>query len=186
MRIAGLLLAAGEARRFNSCKQLAPIEGKPLVRHALEAMAPLFAGRLYVVLGAWREQIRPLVEDLAKAIEHENWQDGLGSSIAAGVNEIESSNDYDGILIALADQVALTTDDYAALVERFDGNRIIAAHYADSAGVPAIFPREYYSRLKRLSGDRGAKPILRQMAVELVCVNLPAAAEDIDTPGDLA
>lgn len=186
MRLAGLLLAAGGGSRFGGCKQLAPVEGKSLVRHALEALTPLFGGHLYVVLGAFRDEIRPRVEDLAQVIEHRRWADGLGSSIAAGATHIGRNGDYDGILLALADQVRLTTEVYAGLVERFDGDCIVAAHYAGGAGVPAIFPRDRFHLLERLDGDRGAKPILRQFSSELVTVAIPAAAYDIDTPADLA
>ena len=185
MRIAGLLLAAGGGRRFGGCKQLAPVDGKPLVRHGLEALAPLFPGHLYVVLGAWRDQIRPRVEDLAEAIDHEHWRDGLGSSIAAGVTQIKSRGRYDGILVGLADQFRLTTDDYARLVDRFDGDQSVAAHYAGSAGVPALFASDRYPLLEQLRGDRGAKPMLQQLAAELITVPMPAAAQDIDTPADL-
>ena len=87
-----------------------------------------------------------------------------------------------GVLIALADQYRLTTEDYTGLVERFSGERIVAAEYAGSAGVPAIFPCDRYPLLEQLRGERGAKPILQQLATELVTVPMPAAEHDIDTP----
>ena len=123
MRIAGLLLAAGAGYRFGGCKQLALIEGRPLVRHALEALALLFDDDLYIVLGAYREDIQPQVEDLAQVISHADWRQGLGSSIARGVDEVEARGRYAGMLIALADQPRISTGDFGQLVERFDGNR---------------------------------------------------------------
>jgi molybdenum cofactor cytidylyltransferase len=147
MRIAGLLLAAGAGRRFGGRKQLALIGDKPLVRCTLEALAAVLAEQPYIVLGAYRADIRPIVEDIAQVIDHSNWQKGLGSSIAYGVNTIEARQRYDGILISLADQFRLTSDDFNRLIERFDGDRIVAAHYAHSIGVPAIFPRLCSSNL---------------------------------------
>jgi CTP:molybdopterin cytidylyltransferase MocA len=119
MRIAGLLLAAGAGRRFGGRKQLALIGDKPLVRCTLEALAAVLAEQPYIVLGAYRADIRPIVEDIAQVIDHSNWQKGLGSSIAYGVNTIEARQRYDGILISLADQFRLTSDDFNRLIERF-------------------------------------------------------------------
>jgi CTP:molybdopterin cytidylyltransferase MocA len=185
MRIASLLLAAGAGHRFGGCKQLAPVDGKPLVRHALEALAPLFSEHLYIVLGAFGEEIRPRVEDLAQVISHGDWRQGMGSSIARGVAEIETRGSYAGILIALADQPRLTTDDFLQLVERFDGNRIVAAHYAGAPGVPAIFPAAAFADLRRLRGDRGAKSMLVDPNRQIDTLPLPAAATDIDTEADI-
>ena len=186
MRIAGLLLAAGAGCRFGGCKQLALIEGKPLVRHALESLAPLFAEDLYIVLGAWREDIQPRVEDLAQVINHADWRRGLGSSIARGVGEIEARGRYAGIMVALADQPRLAADDFDQLVRHFDGDRIVAAHYAGAPGVPAIFPAAVFADLRRLHGDRGAKSILLDSNREIDTVSLTAAATDIDTEADIA
>jgi molybdenum cofactor cytidylyltransferase len=185
MRIAGLLLAAGAGCRFGGCKQLALIEGKPLVRHALESLARLFDDDLYILLGAYREDIQPLVEDLATVISHADWHQGLGSSIARGVDEIEARGRYAGMLIALADQPRISTGDFGQLVERFDGNRIVAAHYTGAPGVPAIFPATAFDDLRRLYGDRGAKSMLLDANREIDSVPLAAAATDIDTEADI-
>jgi molybdenum cofactor cytidylyltransferase len=185
MRIASLLLAAGAGRRFGGRKQLALIDDKPLVRCTLEALAAVFAEQPYIVLGAYRADIRPIVEDIAQVIDHPSWQKGLGSSIAYGVNTIEARQRYDGILISLADQFRLTPDDFNRLIERFDGDRIVAAHYANSIGVPAIFPSTVFEQLKQLDADHGAKTMLVKMQQEIVTVLMPMAKMDIDVVGDI-
>ena len=185
MRIACLLLAAGSGTRFGGCKQLAPLNGVPLVVHALQRLVPLFAGRLFSVLGAARDEIRPHVAPLSRVIENPHWRDGIGSSIACGVAAVEAQLDCDAVLIALADQARLTADDYCRLVERFDGQRIVAAGYAGRAGVPAIFPAGWFASLRALDGDRGARVLLDELREEIVVVPLAAAADDIDTREDL-
>jgi len=186
MKIACLLLAAGAGRRFGGCKQLTIIGGKPMVRHSLETLAPIFAKELYIVLGAHREEVRPVVEDLAQVIDHKDWQQGLGSSITHGIRRIEVLRNYNGILVALADQPRLTDRDYKLLVDRFDGDRVVAAYYADRPGVPAIFPAALFENLRQLEGDRGAKSMLMEMKQEIVTVDLPTAEIDIDTLADVA
>ncbi len=185
MRIAGLLLAAGGSTRFGGCKQLAPIDGQPMVRFCLEALAPVFGKDLYVVIGNQRERLRPLVSDLANVVEHPDWPLGLGASIARGVERIRQDRGFDGILVALADQVALTRKDFLELLAHFDGHSIVAAGYADSCGVPAVFPAALFDELQGLSGDRGAKILLQSRQNEVITVPLPAAARDVDSPADL-
>lgn len=185
MRLAALLAAAGEASRFGGVKQLALIDGVPMLSHALQALSGLEDMDVFVVLGAHRNALRPLMEDRAQIIEHEGWRDGLGSSIAAGVAGIVADGDYDGILIALADQPGLTTADYATLIEPFDGTRIIASSAGGRLGAPALFPASSFHQLQALSGDQGARGLIRDNSSEVLGVAMEKAARDVDRPGDL-
>lgn len=184
MRLAGLLPAAGAGRRFGGCKQLLQIDGKPLVRHSLETLASVVSELPYIVLGANRQHIRPVVEDLARVVDHTDWQRGMGSSIARGVEEIVAREHCDGILILLADQWRVTPDDLHRLIEQFHGDRIVAALYADNPGVPAIFPAPMFDKLKQLQGEPGGKSILLEMQGNIVTVPVAAAAMDIDVADD--
>jgi molybdenum cofactor cytidylyltransferase len=188
MRIACLLLAAGAGSRFGNSmqsKQLAMINGKPMVRHTLETLSHVIDEKIFIVLGAYANDIQPIVEDLAQVIEHKDWQNGLGSSIAFSVKHIVAQGEYDGILVALADQLQLTENDFNKLIDHFDGNNTVAAHYGDSFGVPAIFPSAKFKGLKKFEGDNGAKPMLKKMYPDVVAISLPAASIDIDTIADL-
>ena len=61
--IAGLVLAAGGARRFGSPKQLAELDGVPLLQHAIDAMLAVPSlDRVVVVLGAVAEEIAAAVK----------------------------------------------------------------------------------------------------------------------------
>ncbi|MDJ0958712.1 MAG: nucleotidyltransferase family protein [Arenicellales bacterium] len=185
MRIAGLLMAAGAGRRFAGCKQLAPINGKPLVRNSLEQLAAVTGTDTYTVLGAYREEILPSISDLTSVIVNADWEEGLGRSIAIGVEKIKGSNRYDAVLIALADQHRLRYQDYMQLINRFDGQRVVAANYDGYPGVPAIFPKNHFDRLCELEGDCGARKMLEKMQAEVEMLALTAALYDIDTTFDL-
>ena len=57
VRIGGLILAAGEGRRFGGTKQLAELRGRPLLEHALDAMLAVPALEpVVVVLGPRRRR----------------------------------------------------------------------------------------------------------------------------------
>ena len=185
MRLAALLLAAGEGRRFGDCKQLAELDGKPLIRHALDALTPLMGDALHVVVGAHRDRVREVIEAPARIVEHAHWQAGMGSSIARGVGAIDDLDEYDGLLIALADQPRILLDDYQRLIAAFDGVSVVAAACAGRLGAPAIFPPMSYARLLKLDGDKGARDLLRDPACSPRVVDMPAAAFDFDRRSDI-
>lgn len=176
-----LILAAGAASRFGSAKQLISHHGKPLLQHCIDKASGICRGRISVVLGANHQQIEPQISG-AKVILNNHWQQGLGTSIAAGVANIDPQSD--GLLILLADQIALTTEDLKLLLKAFDGSNTVSAYYAGRRGVPALFPRSLYADLKLLSGDSGAKVVLQRGDINLVEIDLPQASMDIDTPDD--
>ena len=194
MTLSVLLLAAGQGRRFgHEPKQLAQYCGAPLLTYSLalaEASAP---GRVVLVLGAHAEKIVQRLT-LSDYIVHPEWALGLGASIAFGVQHLPPNTD--AVLILLADQIALTQEDVfnlrrcyeQQLEEKMAENstaqkKIVCAQYHDQLGVPAIFPRHFFSLLAGLSGDKGAKKIL--LSETVLRVSLPNAAIDIDTPEDL-
>ena len=185
MRLAALLLAAGEGRRFGGCKQLAELDEKPLIRHALDALLPLFNDSLYVVLGAHRDRVRAVIEPPAKIVEHAQWQAGMGSSIACGIGAIENIDAVDGLLIALADQPRITQADYHRLSQSFEGDRIVATEYNGQPGAPAIFPQFRFEDLAALEGDRGARQLLRDPNTETQLVIIASAGFDVDQKADL-
>ncbi|MFP8968340.1 NTP transferase domain-containing protein [Pokkaliibacter sp. CJK22405] len=199
-RIAALVLAAGEARRFGQPKQLLTLSSQPahngptssqpvstttsLVRHSVNQLQPLFPrSDCLVITGAYHEEVKNAVDEVATTLHHANWQEGLGSSLAAGVKALNEQAPWDGILVALADQPLLTTEDYRRLLYAFDGKRCVNAFYRDDSGVPAIFPAFCFEGLAELEGDKGAKALLKAQSNRLE-LSLPQAAMDIDTPED--
>jgi len=86
----------------------------------------------------------------------------------------------------LSDQPLVRSDDLIALAERFRlGNSlIVASEYSGSFGVPALFGREVFGDLMNLTGDAGAKSIIKQHLDKVSKIKLPAAAIDIDSLDD--
>lgn len=185
-KLATLLLAAGESARFGGRKQLADINGKPMIHHALDALSHLPLPDIFVVLGAYGDDIAPVLDNDLAIIINDNWASGMGSSIAFGMNAIITKGGYDGVLIALCDQINLTGNDYNQLIAAFDGTQIVATRHADGLGVPAIFPNSSFDDLHALSGQIGARKIINSHKGNLVAIDLPNATLDIDTQNDLA
>jgi molybdenum cofactor cytidylyltransferase len=181
-----IVLAAGAATRFGSPKQLARLNGRPLLHLAVARAVEIAGQSVTVVLGANAAELAPLLRHTgASMVINRDWTEGMGSSVRAGVAGIPAA--ADGALLMLADQPAVTADDLRRLVNtwRAQPNHIVAAQYAGTAGVPAIFAREDFAALGALRGDAGARALLRRAGERLVRVPLPSAAIDIDTPEDL-
>jgi molybdenum cofactor cytidylyltransferase len=181
-----IVLAAGAATRFGSPKQLAQVNGRPMLHLAVARAVEIAGQSVTVVLGANAAELAPLLRHTgASLVINRDWAEGMGSSVRAGVARIPAA--ADGALLLLADQPAVTADDLRRLVDawRRQPRCIAAAYYAGTAGVPAIFPREDFAALSCLRGDTGARALLKGAAERLVRVPLSSAALDIDTPEDL-
>ena len=85
----------------------------------------------------------------------------------------------------IADQAVLRAMDEVPR-EYFVETDFAASAYADTLGVPAIFPRQYFPQILQLGGDRGAKAVIEANAANVTAVAIPEAAMDIDTQADYA
>ena len=180
--VAVLILAAGSSTRFGSIKQLAKLKGKVLLQHSIDIASRVVPGSIYVVLGANREQISAYVLG-ATMIVNEDWRDGIGSSIACGIREL--CDKYDAVMILLADQPRINESVLQLMLKNVDDIDCTCAVYQGMRGVPAIFPRRYFVKLKGLSGNCGAKGILQGLKEDIVEIKIPEAAFDIDFKEDL-
>jgi molybdenum cofactor cytidylyltransferase len=181
-----VVLAAGPSTRFGSAKQLVRVAGRPLLHTAVTRAAEVTGNALIVVLGAGAAELAPLLRHSPGSVlvNHE-WREGLASSIRAGVARLPAA--CAGVMLVLADQAAVSTDDLRRLAGswRKQPQYIAAALYAGTCGAPAIFPRSAFRELSELRGDAGARVLLRRNADRIVRVPMPSAALDVDTPEDL-
>lgn len=185
--VAVVILAAGSASRFGSVKQLAKINEKSMLQSVVDNCQRLEGEDLYLVLGAYYEEIQQSIElDNSRIIFNGDWQEGMASSIRMAVENFQK--DYEGIMFLAGDQPMVRSDQLMQLIQRWrqSPQKICAAQYKDSMGIPAIFPREYYSKLRQLEGDQGAKKLLVENTGNIQLVEMPEAAIDIDFPLDLA
>jgi len=135
--IAAIVLAGGASRRLGRPKQLVAYRGQPLVRRiAIEARAA--CDRVIVVLGANEAQIRPVLEGLAIAIvSNAEWDEGIASSIRAGVTEARAIGAGAAILLT-CDQPALDARTLDRLIAAYrSGAPIVASRYSGAIGVPS-------------------------------------------------
>lgn len=184
--IAAVVLAAGGSARLGRPKQLVPIDGEPLVHRAARAALDAGCRPVAVVLGAESDSVGAAVAGLpVLPVGNPDWADGVGTSIACGMRAAAAHRPA-GCIVLPCDQPRLTARVLAGLIERFRRGdaQAVACAYGGTVGAPVLFAPALFDRLAALTGDRGAKRVLRGCA-PLAVVDFPGGELDIDTDADL-
>src|SRR5881628_1812057 len=168
-------------------KLLLDLRGRPVIRRTVEALV----GRvedIVVVTGTEDAALREALAGVAvRLVNNPRPQDGQGSSIAVGVGALKPWTR--AALIVLGDQPRIPDAVVRALIEAFQrsGKAIVAPVYQGEQGTPVVFSSEIFGELRALTGDAGARAVVRAHPerVEAVAFDL-AMPPDVDTPEDYA
>ncbi|AFZ44539.1 hypothetical protein PCC7418_2391 [Halothece sp. PCC 7418] len=183
-----VILAAGASTRLGQPKQLLPYQGKPLIEQITTVAVASHCQPIVVVLGAYRSQIAPKLSQYNIHIAfNQQWSTGMASSLQCGLKTMEEmTTQVDAMMVLLCDQPFVSTD----LIQQFivgyrrTGYPIVVSEYAGTVGVPALFDRSFFPELATMTGDVGAKGILRRYSSSLLKIPFPQGIIDIDTPED--
>ena len=182
--VGAAILAAGTSNRMEEIKQLLPWKNTNLVGHVIEKLKSSNAKQIYLVLGAYQDKIlNEINTDGVTVIINEDWSLGMGSSIAKIATYLEGATiKHDALLLTTVDQPLLDVNTYNKLINSsINNNRIIATAYGKDFGIPAVFDKVYFSELKYLGQDLGAKSVIKNHLDHLVLIDDPMAAIDLDT-----
>jgi len=143
---------------------------------------------LHVVLPpeAFAPARHKLVEAMPKVVA-QDCKDGMSASLRAGMMAVPP--EAEGVMVLLADMPEIQTEHINQLIAQFQPNRIVRAVTEDGiSGHPVLFAKTYFADLAALTGDVGAKTILRLAQDQIVDVTISgqAATLDLDTPEDWA
>jgi molybdenum cofactor cytidylyltransferase len=190
MGIPAIVLAAGDSSRLGQPKQLVEYHGETLLARAIRLAQEAGADPVFVVLGANLETILPAgLQDGAVPVINKDWQEGISSSIQAGLRAVHGAFPAtEGVLLLACDQPRLSSPHLRALQRAFSleyGAVIVASGYDGALGTPAVFPRNAFRQLFELRGDRGARALFSKPPCRVITVPFPDGEIDIDTPADL-
>jgi len=186
MRVGLIILAAGGSTRLAQPKQLLPLRGRTLLRHAAETALASACRPVVVVLGAGADRLQGEVAGLdVTVVNNTQWRTGMGSSIRAGMEALAAVR-CEGVVVMLCDQplVSARLLDQLGEIGRLDKSGLAAVEYSGTIGVPAFFSSAFFPQLIALPADAGAKTILLQHRPEAARVPFQEAALDIDTNED--
>ena len=176
--VAGLVLAAGEGRRFGGPKAPVVIDGERLVDRAVRVLREGGCDPVYVVLGAWTGDVPGAI-----VVANPEWAEGMGSSLRAVLEAVDPLVDVDRVIVTLVDLPGLTGEAVARLAA--SPARIAQAAYSGERGHPVLLGREHLEGVRAAAhGDRGARDYLRARIDEVALVEVGdvATGEDLDVP----
>ncbi len=184
-----IILAAGSSSRLGHPKQLVEFEGKSLLRRTIETALDCGCKKLVTVLGANSDLIKPALNyPSITIVENRAWQEGMGSSIAKGVEALKNSfEDLKAILILVCDQPYLDASLLQTLITTHQNQQclIVASSYKGTFGVPALFDQTLFSALLNLKGQKGAKRLMKSNHDKLITIPFLKGHIDIDTQEDV-
>jgi CTP:molybdopterin cytidylyltransferase MocA len=186
--IAGVVLAAGGGSRFGGAKQLAELDGVPLLEHAIRSIEAVPAiERIVVVLGARADEVRAGVDfGSTEVVVCEDWETGQSASLKTGIAAI--AGDVQAAVITLGDMPRVTPQviaRFADLAAEHGAHARARAVYDGAPGHPVVLGSAYFDAVAEIEGDIGARELLRSIGVwKIECAHL-CSAVDIDTPADL-
>jgi molybdenum cofactor cytidylyltransferase len=183
--IGGLVLAAGGSSRFGGPKQLAVLEGRPLLEHVLESMSGAGLDRLVVVLGAKAPEVAAAVPlHGAEVAVCEGWEEGLAASLRCGVAALDGC---DAVAVALGDQPRIASEAVARVVSQRGADELaVRATYGGVPGHPVLLEHTLLTRVSELRGDSGARELLYGVPIREVACDGLGSPDDVDTPEALA
>jgi CTP:molybdopterin cytidylyltransferase MocA len=177
------VLAAGEGSRFaGGTKQLAELRGRPLIEHALAAVAGL--SPRVVVLGHAAEEILAAADlQGAEPVVCDGWREGQAASLRCGIAALGG---VDAAVVVLGDQPGITADAVSAIAAAAGRGDAARATYRGTPGHPVLLGRALLDRAGELRGDVGFRDLLAQADVHDVEVGGLADPADIDTREELS
>lgn len=185
MKAAAVVLA-GRGRRFGSeTKQLALVDGRPLVCHAAQSGLDAGLDEVVVVVGHHADAVAATLPDdpRVRVVFNPRFEQGQSTSLREGLDAL--STDVEVAIVLLEDVPDVASASVVAVRDAVAGGSTVArARYDDGASHPVAFARSMWGSLRRLTGDEGARHILSDFDVTAVNVRGPCPT-DIDRPGDL-
>jgi molybdenum cofactor cytidylyltransferase len=192
-KVAAVILAAGTASRFRAAagdaiatKLVAKLHGKPLIRHVVEAVLQSRVAPVIIVTGHAENDVRAALKGLGMIyVRNDDYASGIASSVKCGIAQVP--DDCDGAFVLLGDMPKVSGALLNQLIEAFAAHpqaRAVVPIYQGERGNPALISRALFPEVEKLSGDIGARALLKSAGSNVVevPVSSDAVSFDIDTP----
>jgi molybdenum cofactor cytidylyltransferase len=183
MTVGAILLAAGTGSRMGSNKLLAPLGGKPLVRHAADAIVS--AGLPLVAVTSDSEVDAALASTGATFVSAGGGPPAIGRSIALGIAAL--AQDWTAALVCLGDMPFIRPETLHAIADAAATGRVVVPLRAGRRGNPLAWGKAFWPQLHVLSEDQGARVLLAGLTDQMIPLDIEddGILRDIDTVEDL-
>jgi molybdenum cofactor cytidylyltransferase len=196
-RLFGLILAAGQGRRFGGDKLLQLLNGKPLLLHVLDWVTKArkaggLAGSLAVLPEGDRARETLVRQSGIEYAFNPSPEAGVAESLRIGLRSLAARHpDANAALVLQGDQPRIPPEVLPLLVAQWGKavSPVIRPRYAGDPtrpGHPVLIDRTFWQRADDLKGDAGFAPLLQEYPDLVTIVDVPGINPDINTPSDLA
>jgi molybdenum cofactor cytidylyltransferase len=185
--ISAIILAAGASQRMGRPKQLLPVAGVPMLVRAVDAVLRAQLDQVIVVLGSSAGVISPVLAGKpVTAVINEEWQEGIASSIRAGLAQVVEASQAALFVPADLPYLAPATIDAVCSHYLASGKPIVIPTCRGQRGNPALFARALFPELQALHGDRGGRVLFgaHQDDIAMIEVGDEGILVDVDTLDD--
>jgi molybdenum cofactor cytidylyltransferase len=183
-RVAGVILAAGDSKRFPELKQLLRWEGKSLVWYAVRAALEGGLNPVVVVTGARGDEVRnALAGEPVEFVNNPDWASGQSSSMKAGLEAVRDR--AEAVVMLLADMPRVEAGLVRALVDAYVESEavIVAPRVGERRGNPVLFAQATLPDLFAVEGDRGGRGLIGSLPTKWVDWD-DSILQDIDSLED--
>ena len=183
------MLAAGRGVRFGGevPKQLVRLAGRPLAAYAVDAACASGLSPVVVVVSDERVKAALGAAGPVTFVDNPAPERGISSSLQSALRALEPADEVGAVVVGLADQPLVGPDAYRQVAHAYDdGARLAVAVYDGTRGNPVLIGREHWPEALALSGDEGARVLLRRYGAREVPCDGTGDPVDVDTPDALA
>lgn len=180
-----IILAAGSSSRLGRPKQLLQYNESTLLKNTVAEALKVPNSFVIVVTGSNKEIIEKELDSYSISIcFNPEWKTGMASSIAKGIQELNSENTQ--CILAVYDQPFVNASVFENLINesKKSGKRIAASSYSETLGTPVLFHQKYFEELRDLKGNEGAKKLITNYSEDVISVPFEKGNIDIDTEED--
>jgi molybdenum cofactor cytidylyltransferase len=180
--VAAVILAAGQSRRFGTPKQLALLEGRPMLQHVIDVAVAAGLSPVMAVVPPWLDPAP--VSGPVRLIPNSNPERGMSHSLRLGMQAI--GPDIEGVVILLGDQPRVSVDDLRSLLAARGPRPLVALRADGRLAPPVLVERSHFSIVEEPSGDIGLRELLEAHPDWVTALEVLSHTPDVDTPEDLA
>ena len=180
--VAAVILAAGESRRFGTPKQLALLDGRPMLQHVLDLAMEAGLSPVLAVVPPWLDPAA--ISGSISLIRNHQPERGLSHSLRLGVAALPPQSE--AVVILLGDQPRVSPADVEALLAARGPRPLVALRADGRLAPPVVIERGHFSIVAEPTGDIGLRELMEAHPDWVTAVDVQEHTPDVDTPADLA
>lgn len=183
IKVWGIILAAGEGKRAGGGKLSRAIMGKPMLQCVVEMAVQSDLDDVLLITGYERDLGERIAKHFSiKSYFNSDYPLGMSTSLKLGMYEVPSG--ISAVVVLLGDMPYIQRETLEAIINlhKTTGGRIIIPVYNGKKGHPVLISCIYKGEIYNISGDIGAREIIKKHVDEVVCFETddPGILQDID------